>query len=166
MFSKRIYTLFVIIILSFFYALQGYGVQKIDDTNVEDVVVKFSYLGAQNKSVTSLLFSMKDYNDLTDKFAAHNILYNNDKTLLIPLRTSLSEQEDIIGTVKLLKSSPKNIELSVVLLDTKKDTVAEYRLDRKQASQFYSKIVNIVKSNRKIIEALENWGNATRFALP
>ncbi len=165
MISKHKFTLFVIITLSFFYALQGYGVQKSDDTEVEYIVVKFSYLGAQNKSVTSLLFSMNDYNDLADKFATHNVLYNNDKTLLIPLYTSLLEQERIISTVKLLKGDPKNTELSVVLLDTKKDTVVEYRLNRKQASLFYTKVVNIIKSNRKIVEALENWGNATGFAL-
>lgn len=151
----------IVTIVLLIYTIQGYSMQN--HIEVDSTVVKLSYLGAQNKSVTSLLFSVNDVKDLADKFLAHKVLYKNDETLLMTLKTVTSEQKNIINTVKQLKSASTDSELSIVLLDTKKDTVSEYKLDRKEATQFYSDIFNIIKLNTNIIEAFTNWGNATRF---
>jgi len=134
-----------------------------EESNAEDTVVKLCYLGIQDKTVTSLLFSVTDRKGLASKFAAHNVLYQNDKALMIPLLTSAEEQENIIAVVKRLKNNSEAAELSIVIFDTKKNTAEEYRITRTQATKFYSEILAIIKSNRKIREAYSNWGNITRF---
>jgi hypothetical protein len=146
------------------HSAPGYSAQT--GLDVENIVVKLSYLGDQNKSVSSLLFSVTVTETLNDKFSAHNALYETDKTRIVNLITTKDELVKIIDAVTTFKNDSAHIELSAVLLDTNKDTLSEFKLNRRLASQLYSDILNIIKTNPASVEVVTKWGDTAGFNIP
>jgi hypothetical protein len=136
------------------------------NTNLDNTIVKLSYLGPQNKPVDTLLFSTKKTIAPIDKFKDHNVFYDNDAILVLNLIISEKELSDIIDIVNHLedtKNPSGNYELSVVVFNAKIDKIDERKLDRAKSQVFYQDILGAIKENKNILDQFKIWGTRTGF---
>ncbi len=68
--------------------------------SAKETVVKLTYFGPQNKTVASLVFSVKGMITPVEKFKALHVFYGNDETLITNVYVNLDTLSHIIDVTQ------------------------------------------------------------------
>jgi hypothetical protein len=159
------YIFFLFIFFSLFKV--AFSMSNSNQYAAEKTIVKFSYIGVQDKPIASLVFSTNNNDISIDKLKSLKLFYFNDDYELQNVKVSAEELSNLIEAALSEREKAKNTDpapvLAVVILNTQSEESSNFKLGPQQAKYLYDVTASIMDQNKKALEILRPWGHRTMF---